>query len=76
MGFREERRGEFWDSIQEDQELIAAAAAASLLPQKSSESQIVDVTNKVMINRYLRVFHHVYHFMVHNRTSSLTYVSE
>ena len=56
-----ERRGEGSSGIQsqEDQELTAAAAAASLITQKSSESQIVDVTNKGMVNRYLRVFHHV-----------------
>ena len=58
-----ERRGEGSSGIhsQEGQELTTAvaAAAASLITQTSSESQIVDVTNKGIVNRYLRVFHHV-----------------
>ena len=56
-----ERRGEGSSGIhsQEGQELTAAAAGASLITQTSSESQIVDVTNKGIVNRYLRVFHHV-----------------
>jgi hypothetical protein len=36
----------------------------------------VDVTNKSMVNRYLRVFHPVLHFMVYNRTSCWTCMSE
>ena len=73
-----ERRGEGSSGIQsqEGQELTAAAAAESLTTETSSEPQIVDVTNKGMVNRYLRVLHHVLHFMVYNRTSSLTYMSE
>ena len=38
------------------QDLSAAAAATALITEKSSESQSVDVTNKDMVNRYLRVF--------------------
>jgi hypothetical protein len=49
MGIREERRGEFRIQSQEGQELTAAAAAAPLTAQKSSESHIVDVTNKIMV---------------------------
>jgi hypothetical protein len=56
MEIREERRGEFRIQSQEDQELVAAAAAASLITENNSEYQILDVTNKVMVNRYLRVF--------------------
>jgi hypothetical protein len=59
---------------QEDQELTADAGAVSLITEKSSENQIVDVTKKGMVNRYLRVFHHVLHFLVYTRTSSLTYM--
>jgi hypothetical protein len=36
----------------------------------------VDVTNKGMVNRYLRVFDHVSHFMTHNRTWCSAYMSE
>jgi hypothetical protein len=54
----------------------ADAAAGALITEKSSESQSVDVTNKGMVNRYLRVFHHVSHFMTHNRTLPWTYMSE
>jgi hypothetical protein len=39
---------------QEGQELTADAAAASLITENSSEHQILDVTNKVMVNRYGR----------------------
>ena len=53
---------------QDSQNLSAAAVAADLITEKSSEPQSVDVTNKGMVNRYLRVFHHVSHFMTHNRT--------
>ena len=56
MEIREERRGEFRIQSQEDRELVAAAAAASLITENISEHQILDVTNKVMVNRYLRVF--------------------
>jgi hypothetical protein len=41
---------------QEGQELTADAAAASLITENSSEHQILDVTNKVMVDSYLRVF--------------------
>jgi hypothetical protein len=61
---------------QDSQDLSAAAAAASLITEKSSEPLSVDVTNKGMVSRYLRVFHHVSHFMTHNRTSPWTYMSE
>jgi hypothetical protein len=44
---------------QEGQELRASADVTSLITQMSSEPQIVDVTNKDTVNRYLRVFHHV-----------------
>ena len=73
-----ERRGEGSYGIQSQggQELTDAAAAAPLTTQKSSESHIVDVANKSMVNRYLRVFHHVLHFMVYNRTSCWTCMSE
>ena len=61
---------------QDSQDLSAAAAAASLITEKSSETKSVHVTNKGMFNRYLRVFHHLSHFMTHNRTSPWTYMSE
>jgi len=53
-----ERRGEGSSGIQsqDDQELTAATVAVSLITENSSEHQILDVTNKVMVNRYLRVF--------------------
>ncbi len=72
-----ERSGEESSGIpsQDSQDLSAAAAATSLITE-SSESHSVDVTNKDMVNRYLRVFHHVSHFMTHNRTSPWTYMSE
>jgi hypothetical protein len=44
--------------------------------ERIGEFQMVDVTNKGMVNRYLMVFHHVLHFMVYNRTSSSTYMSD
>jgi hypothetical protein len=48
-----ERRGEgsYGVQIQEGQELTDVAASAPLTTQKSSESHIVDVTNKNMVNR-------------------------
>ena len=53
-----ERRGEGSSGIQsqEGQELTAAAPVSSLITENSSEHHILDVTNKVMVNRYLRVF--------------------
>ena len=75
-GFERRGEGSFGIQSQEGQELTAAAAAAPLTAQKSSESHIVDVTNKSMVNRYLRVFHPVLHFMVYNRTSCWTCMSE
>ncbi len=65
-----ERSGEGSSGVpsQDSQDLSAAAAATGLITEKSSESQSVDVTNKGMVNRYLRVFDHVSHFMTHNRT--------
>ncbi len=73
-----ERSGEGSSGIpsQDSQDLSADAVAVSLITEKSSESHSVNVTNKVMVNRYLRVFHHVSHFMTHNRTSPWTYMSE
>ena len=59
MGFERRGEGSSGSQSQEGQELTDAAAAAPLTTQKSSESHIVDVTNKSMVNRYLRVFHHV-----------------
>jgi hypothetical protein len=56
MEIREEMRREFRIQSQEGQELVAGAAAASLITENNSEYQILDVTNKVMVNRYLRVF--------------------
>ncbi len=53
---------------QDSQDLSASGSATGLITEKSSESQSVDVTNKGMVNRYLRVFHHASHFMTHNRT--------
>ncbi len=67
---------QFFTESHEGQELTAVGPAASLITQKSSESQIVHVTNKGLVKRYLRVFHYGLHFMVYNRTSSLTYMSE
>jgi hypothetical protein len=60
-----ERSGEGSSGIpsQDSQDLSTAAAAASLITEKSSEPQSVYVTNKGIVNRYLRVFHHVSHFM-------------
>jgi hypothetical protein len=43
---------------------LTDVATAPLTTQKSSESHIVDVTNKSMFNRYLRVFHPVLNFMM------------
>jgi hypothetical protein len=59
-----ERSGEGSSGIpsQDSQDLSAAESAASFITEKSSESHSVDVTNKGMVNRYLRVFHHVSHF--------------
>ncbi len=49
-------QGEFRIQSQEAQELVVVAAAASLITENSSKHQILDVTNKVMVNRYMRVF--------------------
>jgi hypothetical protein len=75
-GFERRGEGSFGIQSQEDQELTTPAAATPLTAQKSSESHIVDVTNERMVNRYLRVFHPVLHFMVYNRTSCWTCMSE
>ena len=75
-GFERRGEGSYGIQSQEGQELTDVAAAAPLTTQKSSESHIVDVANKSMVNRYLRVFHHVLHFMVYNRTSCWTCMSE
>ncbi len=56
MEIREERRGEFRIQSQEGQKLGPAVVAAPLITENISEHQILDVTNKVMVNRYLRVF--------------------
>ncbi len=60
---------------QESQDLIVVTSGTSLITQKSSETHCVNVTNVDMVNRYLKVFHHVSHFMTHNTTWSLTYMS-
>jgi hypothetical protein len=74
-GYEGRGQGSSRIQTQADQELTATPSVSSLT-EKSSEYQIVDVTNKVTVNRYMRVFHYVLHFMVYNRTSSSTYVSE
>jgi hypothetical protein len=58
-----ERSGEGSSGIpsQDRKDLSAAAVAASLITEKSSEPQSEHVTNKGIVNRYLRVFHHVFH---------------
>jgi hypothetical protein len=75
-GFERRGEGSYGIQSQEDQDLTDPAAAVPLTTQKSSESHIVDVVNKIMVNRYLRVFHHVLQFMVYNRTSCWTSMSE
>ena len=50
-GFERSGEGSSGIQSQEDQELTAAASASSLITQKSSETQIVDVTNKDTVNR-------------------------
>ena len=52
-----ERRGEgsSGSQSQEVQELTADVVPVSLITQKGSEPQIVNVANKGMVNRYLRV---------------------
>jgi hypothetical protein len=52
MEIREERRREFRIQSQEGQEIVVAAAASSLITENSSEHQILDVTNKVMVNAW------------------------
>jgi hypothetical protein len=47
MGFERRGEGSSGTQSQEDQELTAAAAAASLITENRSEHQILDVTNKV-----------------------------
>ena len=47
MGFERRGEGSSGTQSQEDQELTAAAAAASLITEYRSEHQILDVTNKV-----------------------------
>ena len=73
-----ERSGEGSSGIpsQDNQDLSGGTAPTPLITEKSSESQSVDVTNKGMVDRYLRVFQDVSHFMTHNRTSSWKYMSE
>ncbi len=56
MEIRGERRWEFRIQSQEDQELVTAATTTSIITENISEYQILDVTNKVMVNRYLRSF--------------------
>jgi hypothetical protein len=69
-GFEGSGQGSSEIQSQEGQELTTTADALSLVTEKSSDHQIVDVTIKDTVNRYLRVFHHVLHLMVYNRTSS------
>ncbi len=62
-------QGSYGIQSQEGQELTTTPTVPSLITEKSSENQIVDVTIKGTVNHCLRVFHHVLHFMVYNRTS-------
>jgi hypothetical protein len=76
VGFESSGEGSSGIPSQDSQDLSADASAASLITEKSGETKSVHVTNKGMFNRYLRVFHHLSHFMTHNRTSSWTHMSE
>jgi hypothetical protein len=58
-GFEGRGQGSSGIQSQEVQELTATTVSVSLITEKSCEYQIVDVTNKSMVNRYFRVFHHV-----------------
>ena len=51
-----ERRGEGSSGIQSQEGQELTAVASSLITQKSSETHIVNVTNKDMVNRYLTDF--------------------
>ena len=73
---RQERREELQLHTQERQDFSAAAAAAHLTTQKSSESRVVDLTNKGMGNHYLRTVEHGSHCLARHRTASLTYMSD
>ena len=61
---------------QEYQELSAAAAAAPLITLKCSETQSVDLTDKVRANHYLRHFERRSALHGMNRTGSFRYMSE
>ncbi len=58
------------------QELSAAAAAAPLITLKSSETQNVNLTDKVRANHYLRHFEPRSALHVMNRTVSFRYMSD
>ena len=61
---------------QEYQELSAAAAAEPLITLKSSETQSVDLTDKVRANHYLRHFERRSALHGMNRTGSFRYMSD
>ncbi len=60
----------------EYQELSAAAAAVPLITLKSSETQNVDLTDKVRANHYFRHFERRSALHAMNRTGSFRYMSE
>ncbi len=51
-----EGRGQGSSGIQSKEGQELTTTVVSLITEKSSDHQIVDVTNKGMVNRYLRVF--------------------
>ena len=69
-------KGSFGIQSPEYQELSATAAAAPLITLKSSETQNVDLTDKVRANHYLRHFEHRSALHVMNRTGSFRYMSD
>jgi hypothetical protein len=73
-----ERSGKRSSGIQSQQyqELSAAAAATTLITLKSSETQSVDLTDKVRVNHYLRHFERRSALHGLNRTGSFRYMSD
>ena len=73
-----ERSGKRSCGIQspEYQELSATAAAGPLITLKSSETQSVDLTDKVRANHYLRHFERRSALHGMNRTGSFRYMSD
>ena len=73
-----ERSGKRSSGIQrqEYQELSAVAVAAPLITLKSSETQSVDLTDKVRANHYLRHFERRSALHPMNRTGSFRYMSD